>query len=262
MKPAVCAAWSRRPRAYAVPSPTASWAALAFTVPGLRPQPSQPPSIGRVSRSPSSHSNDWLRRSRTAWQMSAAFSATSLPNECNTCNSLGNSLCNTCCYPVIHGRRRSCRNRLCNSVRNTRCDIVFHSDRFPVLLNEAGGLPRLQRTARAHVVPSPTASWAALAFTVPGLKPQPSQALSIGRVSRSAFSHGGAGSSARVWRPVSQRPSPMTRCSAARPHACSAAEPRCGRSTSGCTHCSYRWSAETSCAGASAASLVSGQWRR
>ena len=180
----------------------------------------------------------------------------------NTCNSVCNSLCNTCCYSLIHGHRGSCRNRLCNSVRNTRCDIVFHSDRFPVHLNETGGLLCLEPTARAHPVPSPTASWAALAFTVSGLKPQPSKPLSIGRVSRPAFSHGGAGSSARVSRPVSLRRSPMTRCSAARPHACSAAGPSCGRSTSGCAHCSYWWSAETSCAGASAATLVLGQWRR
>src|SRR5215469_18800466 len=47
MKPAVCAAWSRRPYGHAVPSPTASWAALAFTVLGVETStPSQPLSVG------------------------------------------------------------------------------------------------------------------------------------------------------------------------------------------------------------------------
>jgi hypothetical protein len=35
--------------------------------------------------------SDWLRRSRPAWQMSPAFSATLPPNECDSCNSVGNA---------------------------------------------------------------------------------------------------------------------------------------------------------------------------
>jgi len=152
---------------------------------------------------------------------------------------------------VIHGHRRSCRNRLCNSVRNTRCDIVFHSDRFPVLLNEAGGLRCPEPTAlRARGSIPDRQLGGARVHRSWGLRPQPqaSPSASERRIQRASFETCVAASIAD--------------------------DPLLG-STTACMlrywvalwtedkrlH-TYRWAAETRCAGASAASLVLGQWRR
>jgi len=91
---------------------------------------------------------------------------------------------------VIHGHCGSCRNGLCNSVRNTRCDILFHSDRFPVLLNEAGGLRCPEPTAlRARGSIPDRQLGGARVHRSWGLRPQPqaSPSASERRIQRASF---------------------------------------------------------------------------